>query len=136
GQTTLNSSLVTSHSVSLSGLSPSTMYHFRVRSKDSAGDAASSSDFTFTTSASSFSTGWTIPNTILRSVRPPDNFGLGTLDIRHYEFVPAIGGNNGLAWFKNNRNNRDCRWLFRACSSVAGLRVNVDAHDRRKDRFG
>ena len=87
GQTTLNGSLVTSHSVPLSGLSAGTTYHFRVRSKDSAGNTASSSDFTFTTPASSFSTGWTIPNTILRSVRPPDNFGLSTLDIRHMSFV-------------------------------------------------
>jgi hypothetical protein len=50
---TLNTSLVTSHSVNLSGLSPSTAYHYRVKSKDSSNNQATSSDFTFTTQASS-----------------------------------------------------------------------------------
>ena len=48
---TLNSSLVTSHSVGLTGLAASTTYHYRVRSSDAAGNLALSSDFTFTTSA-------------------------------------------------------------------------------------
>jgi hypothetical protein len=47
--TTLNTSKVTSHSQSLSGLTGSTLYHFRVMSKDAAGNAAVSGDFTFTT---------------------------------------------------------------------------------------
>lgn len=50
-QTTLNSTLTTSHSQSLSSLSASTLYHYRVRSKDSAGNLALSSDNTFTTAA-------------------------------------------------------------------------------------
>lgn len=41
----------TTHSVVLSGLNPSTLYHFRVRSADSGGNEAMSGDFTFTTSA-------------------------------------------------------------------------------------
>ena len=48
----LNSSLVTSHSVALSGLTASTLYHFQVVSKDTNGNPATSSDFTFTTTAS------------------------------------------------------------------------------------
>lgn len=48
----LNSSLVTSHSVALSGLTASTLYHFQVVSKDTNGTPATSSDFTFTTTAS------------------------------------------------------------------------------------
>ena len=47
--TTLNASLVGSHSVLLSGLSTSTTYHFRVISKDAAGNMASSGDYGFTT---------------------------------------------------------------------------------------
>jgi YD repeat-containing protein len=46
---TLNTSLVTSHSVTLSGLAASTTYHYRVKSKDAAGNLAVSSDFTFAT---------------------------------------------------------------------------------------
>lgn len=41
----------TSHSVPLSNLLPSTVYHFRVISKDAIGDIAQSSDSTFTTLA-------------------------------------------------------------------------------------
>src|SRR2546427_1258000 len=47
----LNSSPVTSHSVLLSGLAPSTLYHYQVRSRDPAGNLTSSGDFTFTTAA-------------------------------------------------------------------------------------
>lgn len=49
--TPLNASMVTSHSSFLSGLSPSTSYHYRVKSKDAAGNLATSGDFTFATSA-------------------------------------------------------------------------------------
>ncbi|MBI2116975.1 MAG: hypothetical protein HYT85_18110 [candidate division NC10 bacterium] len=49
----LNTSMVTSHSQSLSGLAASTLYHYRVRSRDAAGNLATSGDFTFTTLASS-----------------------------------------------------------------------------------
>ncbi len=48
---TLNSSLVTAHSVSLSGLTANTTYHYRVRSKDASNNEAISSDATFTTAA-------------------------------------------------------------------------------------
>jgi phosphodiesterase/alkaline phosphatase D-like protein len=54
--TTPNSALVTSHTQALSGLSPSTNYHYRVRSTDGSGNAATSSDYTFTTVASSDTT--------------------------------------------------------------------------------
>jgi hypothetical protein len=45
----LASPLVSSHSVGLSGLSASTVYHYRVKSRDAAGNLATSADFTFTT---------------------------------------------------------------------------------------
>jgi len=46
--TTLNPALVTSHSQGLSGLNPGTQYHYRVKSKDAAGNLAMSGDSTFT----------------------------------------------------------------------------------------
>ena len=49
--TTLNTSMVTSHSASLSGLAANTLYHYRVKSRDAAGNLATSGDFTFTTAA-------------------------------------------------------------------------------------
>ncbi|MCG3110724.1 MAG: fibronectin type III domain-containing protein [Candidatus Manganitrophus sp. SB1] len=47
----LNSTLVTSHSRVLSGLNPSTTYHYRVISRDAAGNTGTSGDRTFTTTA-------------------------------------------------------------------------------------
>ena len=47
--TVLASALVTSHSANLSGLQASTLYHYRVKSRDAAGNLATSGDFTFTT---------------------------------------------------------------------------------------
>ncbi|MDZ7310208.1 MAG: FG-GAP-like repeat-containing protein, partial [candidate division KSB1 bacterium] len=51
--TALESALVTSHTVSLSGLQASTTYHYRVKSKDAAGNLAVGDDFTFSTLAMS-----------------------------------------------------------------------------------
>jgi hypothetical protein len=51
--TTLNTSMVTSHSQLLGELSASTLYHYRVKSMDAAGNLASSGDYTFTTTATS-----------------------------------------------------------------------------------
>ena len=47
--TTLLSSLITSHEQLLSGLDSMTTYHYRVRSRDAAGNEAVSGDYTFTT---------------------------------------------------------------------------------------
>src|SRR5439155_2858245 len=49
--TTLNAAQVTSHSAALSGMQASTTYHYRVKSRDAAGNLAVSGDFTFTTAA-------------------------------------------------------------------------------------
>jgi len=47
--TVLDSNLVTSHSVTITGLVPETLYHYRVRSQDTNGNEAISIDYTFTT---------------------------------------------------------------------------------------
>lgn len=47
----LDSTWATSHSITLNGLTPSIPYHFRVKSTDSAGNPAASSDNTFTTTS-------------------------------------------------------------------------------------
>jgi len=53
GASAASASLATVHAVVLTGLAPSTTYHYRVRSTDAAGNAAVSSDRTFTTLAGS-----------------------------------------------------------------------------------
>ena len=50
-QTVKDTGLVTSHSVTVTGLTASTPYHFRVKSDDGAGNAAVSGDYMFTTTA-------------------------------------------------------------------------------------
>ncbi len=50
-ETALNTNLVTFHSQALSGLSALTTYHYRVKSRDAAGNLASSPDQTFITLA-------------------------------------------------------------------------------------
>ncbi len=64
--TPINGSLVTSHSMSLSGLSAGTLYHYRVKSRDAAGNLAVSGDFTFTT--------------VSPDVTPPVISGVGSRD--------------------------------------------------------
>jgi hypothetical protein len=49
--TALNAAPVTSHSQGLTGLGAGVTYHFRVKSRDAAGNLATSGDFTFTTTA-------------------------------------------------------------------------------------
>jgi hypothetical protein len=48
----LNSSLVTAHTVTVTGLSANTIYHFAVKSQDASSNLATSSDGTFTTATS------------------------------------------------------------------------------------
>jgi hypothetical protein len=54
GDTAESATYVTSHSVSLSGLAASTLYHFRVLSTDPSGNTAASVDNTFETPASAW----------------------------------------------------------------------------------
>jgi hypothetical protein len=49
----LGATMVTTHSVTLTGLSASTTYHFAVMSRDASGTLSTSSDFTFVTSGGS-----------------------------------------------------------------------------------
>jgi hypothetical protein len=77
-QSTLDSTLVTVHSVTLSGLTASTVYQFRVHSTDAGGNAAVSSNFSFSTLASGTgipaTLGWyQIPNTQLAPNCPNDS---------------------------------------------------------------
>lgn len=65
----LDSALLTGHSRTLTNLSPSTLYHFRVLSRDAAGNLATSGDNTFTTSATSDTTGPVLSQITVSDVR-------------------------------------------------------------------
>jgi hypothetical protein len=51
GNSVVSPSLLQSHSISVNSLTASTLYHFRVKSKDSSGNTSTSADQTFTTTA-------------------------------------------------------------------------------------
>jgi hypothetical protein len=94
--TTLDTNLVTSHSVSLSGLSASTAYHYRVKSKDASQNEAVSGDFPFTTAAattaawSAMTSGTTNELDAIWGSSASDVFAVGDAGtILHY---------NGSAW--------------------------------------
>jgi len=87
-----NSSLVTTHSVAL-GLSASTTYHYRVRSRDAAGNLAVSADATLTTMAPSDTTpptvsitapaaGATVSAAVTVSAAASDNVGVAGVQFR------------------------------------------------------
>jgi hypothetical protein len=127
--TTLNASMVTSHSQGLSALSASTLYHYRVKSKDAANNLATSGDFTFTTSApagdttsptvsiSSPTGGATITGTISITVNASDNVGVAGVQFR-------LDGNNigiedttapySYAWDSTQATNGSHTWTASA----------------------
>jgi len=72
--TTLNATLATSHSVSLTGLSAATLYHYSIISKDSVGNTSNSTDQTFTTASVQVNHGRVIATSISApapSISPP-----------------------------------------------------------------
>jgi hypothetical protein len=88
--TTLNSSLVTSHSVSVTGLQPGTLYHYRVRSKNSGGIESLSGDSAVTTSNTADTTpptvsitapanGATVSSTATITASASDNVGVASV---------------------------------------------------------
>jgi len=65
--TAIVSTLVTAHSQSLTGLLPATLYHYRVRSRDAAGNLAVSSNASFTTATPPDTTAPTMPTNVTAS---------------------------------------------------------------------
>ncbi len=63
--TTRNATMVTAHSATLSGLAASTLYHYRVKSRDAAGNTAVSGDLTFTTAATGGGGGGSSPSSVV-----------------------------------------------------------------------
>ena len=97
GSTTpIDGALVTAHAVALSGLTEGRQYHFRVRSRDQAGNLATSDDFTFATpdstapsvSLTAPAAGATVSGTVSVTANASDNVGVAgvqfTLDGANY----------------------------------------------------
>ena len=75
--TTLDPTLVTAHSVTITGLAPSTTYNWRVRSMDAAGNETVSANSTFATAAVSDTTA----PTVTWSGPPANSILLGTVTL-------------------------------------------------------
>jgi len=91
--TSLAAALVSSHTVTLSGLSASTAYHYRVKSRDAAGNLATSADGSFSTTAapdttapvvsiSSPTSGATVSTTVSIAATATDNVGVTGVQFR------------------------------------------------------
>ncbi len=109
--TPLDAALVASHAQTLGGLSASTVYHYRVRSRDAAGNLATSAEFTFTTLGSADTTAPGIPTGLVLTDPTRTRITLGwnaatdnvavtgyrldvALDSGFTRFVPAYKGLN------------------------------------------
>lgn len=88
----LNQAPAISHSITLSSLEPNTTYHFRVKSKDKAGNQAVSEDDTFITSASKL----TPPEDTLLSVEAfavfTDPIGKFSVEYPSSWFIDSVSG--------------------------------------------
>ena len=93
--TAVNTSAVTSHSLSLAGLAASTTYHFRVKSSDGSGANAVSDDYTFTTSAG------TVQPPVITGQPANQNVTAG---LTATFSVTASGSGLSYQWQKNNVN--------------------------------
>ncbi len=91
----LNAALITNHSAVLTGLTPSTLYHYRVRSRDAAGNLATSAGGTFTTGAVSDTTAPSVPGGLAASVLSATQINLTW---------SASTDNTGVAGYRVYRN--------------------------------
>jgi len=98
--TPIDNNTVTSHSVILTGLTASTLYHYQVLSTDPIGLSSASTDFTFTTSAPATQSLWsstTVPTT--PSQADPQSVELGV------KFTSDVSGTiSGVRFYKGAAN--------------------------------
>ncbi len=93
--TTLNSSLVTSHSVTLSGLTGATTYEYHVMSTDAAGNTATSTpDATFTTQSYDYVTAEAESGTITSPMAVHNDFDTPEAFNGNYIWTPPGTGTN------------------------------------------
>jgi len=101
--TTLEQNLTTSHSATLSGLTPSTTYHFKVASQDGNGNKATSQDQTFTT-RSTVQTSSEVGTEV--GMRAPD-FTLPTLDGKQVSLAGLRGKMVMLNFWQDVQQSRN-----------------------------
>ena len=98
--TTLDTTKVTNHSQSLTGLAADTLYHYRVLSRDTAGNLATSGNFTFTTNAQANIT----------FIKQTGKFEANAVDSLQASFPSLPSGGNMIivyVWGWNSNNSLD-----------------------------
>lgn len=96
--TVLNPTLSTSHSAALSGLKGGSPYHYRVKSKDAAGNLATSSDLIFTTPPTTGGTSCLTSASTWRNAALPARTGTFTVE---FDATPSAGAIDGVAGLSN-----------------------------------
>lgn len=134
GNASTSAALVTSHSLTITGLTGSTVYHFQIGSADSSGNVATSTDQTFTTTADSgsapsvttstagtVSTSTAILNGSISDAHGFDatqsGFAYGTsADLSSVIATSTLGSQTGTASFQSNLTNLtpDTTYYYRA----------------------
>jgi hypothetical protein len=104
--TTLDNAMATLHSRTLMGLIPNTMYHYRVKSRDSSGNLASSRDYTFET---------------LVATSPPEITGITVSNITSYSAT--------ISWTTDKPSDSEVEYRISSRSSnTSALRALSTKH--------
>jgi subtilisin family serine protease len=109
--TNVDTNLVTSHSETVAGLAASTLYHFRVKSKDASANLAVSGDYTFTTAASS--AGYTLTAT-------PSSVSLGGTLTVSWTAPSGRPANDWVALYQVGAPNTTYLWYQYTNGAVSG----------------
>ena len=112
----VDNTLVSQHAITLTGLLSETIYHYQVTSVDSSGNAASSADLTFKTTASS-------------PTFASDDFDTCSLDTDLWEFVNPLGD---AALTMTGTHTQDA-WV--SISVPAGVRHSMSSSNRDAPRI-
>jgi len=121
--TPLDAALITSHAVALSGLQTNTLYHYRVKSKDAAGNLATSGDFTFTTlppSSAIFADDFNVAALDLTKWNKGSNSGNQSAVVSNQLELRSSGSVSGWVITKNN---------YTAANTVVQVKVTRPNND-------
>jgi parallel beta-helix repeat protein len=135
-KTAVNGSMVTGHTVGLSGLAQNTLYNYRVISTDAAGNTAVSGNFTFTTASTPTNptpTG-SKTQTTTTDFKSGDKAGVaitnsagGELQLRKLWDEQFDGAALGSWWTVNNWSTAGTQAVSNGILSLAGSQVRGDS---------